>query len=229
MKILGKVVAYAGLLLISAGAYAQRTYSPKLSIGAHAGATFSNMAFTPSVEQKMLTGAIAGVKIRYTEEKCVGVLGEINIAQRGWAEKYEADEPFQYSRTLTYVTIPIMTHIFFGPQRFKCFINLGPELAFMISDKVRANFDYANMSVVKNYPTMRETEQLYTNAKNKIDFGITAGIGGEWYINRRNSVTVEARYYFGLGNIYPSSKKDTFAASRGNSIEVTAGYMFRLK
>jgi hypothetical protein len=64
---------------------------------------------------------------------------------------------------------------------------------------------------------------------NRLDYGITAGAGIEFIVRKRHSVTLEARYYYGLGNIYPSSKKDTFSASRGSSIQVTLGYLFRLK
>jgi hypothetical protein len=48
-------------------------------------------------------------------------------------------------------------------------------------------------------------------------------------INRRHSVSIEARYYYGLGSIYGSSKKDAFSASRNNTILITLGYQFRLK
>jgi hypothetical protein len=51
----------------------------------------------------------------------------------------------------------------------------------------------------------------------------------ELITKKRHSITLEARYYYGLGNIYPSSKKDTFSASRGSSIQLTLGYLFRLK
>ncbi|MDE7466964.1 MAG: PorT family protein, partial [Muribaculaceae bacterium] len=63
----------------------------------------------------------------------------------------------------------------------------------------------------------------------KFDYGITGGIGGEFYISPRNSITLEARYYFGLGNLFNSSKSDVFSASRCSTIQFSAGYNFRLK
>lgn len=168
--------------------------------------------------------------VRYTEEKHVGVIGEINISQRGWKESYDPGQDFSFSRQLTYINIPVMTHIYFGPKKFNFIINLGPEVAFMIANNAKANFDYNNISGVKGYPvSSRETAQMTMPIKNKIDYGITAGIGGEWKINQRNSLLIEARYYFGLGNLFESDKKATFSSSRPSSIEVTAGYMFRIK
>ena len=63
----------------------------------------------------------------------------------------------------------------------------------------------------------------------RFDYGITAGVGCEYYLSPRRSITLEARYYFGLGNIFPSSKADTFSASRSTSIEISVGYNFRLQ
>ena len=65
--------------------------------------------------------------------------------------------------------------------------------------------------------------------KNKFDYGITAGAGIELYLRPRHSIVLEARYYFGLGNIFPSTKADYFSASRASAIQVTLGYNFRLR
>ncbi len=46
--------------------------------------------------------------------------------------------------------------------------------------------------------------------ENKFDYGISGGIGGEFSINRRNSLYLEARYYFGLGNMLPIRSYRTF-------------------
>ena len=209
---------------------AQTLYKSHVHIGGKAGATISSIAFSPSIEQSMIPGFTAGVSFRYAEERHVGLLAEFNIAQRGWKESFDDGEPFKYSRTLTYLEIPLMTHIFFGSQRFKGFVNLGPEVSYMIGSSINSNFDYTNVSSVPNFPLKnRMTEQLTMDVENKFDYGITGGIGMEYKLNRKHSVTIEGRYYFGLGNIYPSAKKDVFAASRHSSILVTLGYQFRLK
>ncbi len=70
---------------------------------------------------------------------------------------------------------------------------------------------------------------MQMDISSRFDYGITAGAGVEFIIRRRNSITLEGRYYYGLGNIFPSSRKDVFSASRGSSIQITLGYLFRLK
>jgi hypothetical protein len=211
------------------GAKAQTHYIPHVWVGGHAGMTTSEMSFSPSVRQSMVQGMTAGLSFRYAEERHVGLIAEFNISQRGWKEDFEG-APFSYSRRLTYMEIPVLTHIFFGSPKFKGFFNLGPVVGYMIGDNIKSDFDYAHPDQVPGFPlSNRSTEQMAMEIKNKFDYGITAGAGCEFVVKRRHAFSLEARYYFGLGNIYPSSKKDTFSASRGTSIMVTLGYMFRLK
>lgn len=213
----------------SLGADAQTHYEPHISVGGRAGATLSRMDITPSFPQNWLIGTCGAVTFRYQEEKLFGLVAELGWNQRGWKENFE-ESPLSYSRTLTYVSLPVMTHISFGGRRMKCFVNLGPEFGYMISDNISANFDYNNLSTVTDWPSReRQTAQLAMPVANKFDYGITGGLGGEFYVKPRHSVTLEARYYFGLGNIFKSSKADHFSASRCTSIEIALGYNFRLK
>lgn len=212
-----------------ANADAQRYYSPNVSIGGKAGATMSEISFSPSIRQKMLQGMMMGVTFRYTEERNFGLIAEFNLEQRGWKEDFE-EHPFDYSRTLTYLHIPVMTHIYFGGRKVKGFVNLGPSVSYMIASKINANFDYNDIKSVAGFPLQnRMTEQLYTPIKNKMDYGINGGLGMEYFINKRNSIMLEARLYYGLGNIFPAAKADTFAASRSMCIQASLGYMFRIK
>lgn len=211
-------------------ANAQTLYKSHIHVGAKAGATLSSIAFSPEVKQSMTSGFVGGVSFRYAEERHVGLLAELNVAQRGWKETFEDGLPFEYSRTLTYIQLPLMTHIFFGWQRFKININLGPEISYMVGSSIKSNFDYANVTSVENFPLQyRMTEQLTMPIKNKFDYGITGGIGCEFKLNRKHSLALEGRYYFGLGNIFPAAKKDVFDASRNSSILITLGYYYRLK
>ncbi len=123
-----------------------------------------------------------------------------------------------------------MTHIYFGSDRFKGFINLGPEFGYMIGDNITSNFDYKNYKEIEGFPAgFRTNEQLAMDIQNKFDYGIAAGIGMELLIKQRHSIMLEGRYYYGLGNIFKATKRDFFGASRGMSIEITLGYMFRIR
>ncbi|MCM1311019.1 MAG: PorT family protein [Bacteroides sp.] len=219
--------AAIALLALSAGA--QRMYSPDFALGIRGGATLSNMAWQPSVRQSMTPGVTFGITARYTEEKYFGLVADLNITQRGWAEKYPDNPEFSYRRQFTYIQLPVMTHIYFGSAKFRGFVNIGPSIGYMLQDKITANFDYQNVASVQGYPSGRRTEQLTEPVYRKLDYGITGGIGMEFRAKRKHSFMLEGRYYFGIGNVFSSNRGDTFGASRPNSIEITAAYMFRLK
>ncbi len=220
------VCALVAFLSVSVGA--QTHYKSHVWIGGKGGVSLGRVDFAPSIPQKWIMGTTGSVTCRYSEEKLFGLVAELGWTSRGWKEDFQ-ESPLSYSRSLTYITLPIMTQIIFGGRRAKCFFNVGPEFCYQIASSTSANFDYTDISSVTNWPERkRMTEQLTMDIANRFDYGITAGVGGEFYLTPRQSVTIEARYYFGLGNIFKSSKADTFSASRCTSIEVAVGYYFRL-
>jgi len=230
LKINKQLRPLAAVMLLVAGgllAGAQTHYKAHVSVGGHAGMAMSEMSFSPSVDQSWKNGVLIGAHIRYQEEKLFGLIGEINFVQRGWKERFD-DNTLSYSRTLTYITVPLMTHISFGSNRFKGFVNLGPEFGFNIADSRSANFDYDN-PLASGVPENRQTEQMYAPLSGHFDYGITAGLGCEYYVRPRHSLMFEVRFYYGLGNIFPSSKADTFSASRCMTLAATLGYSFRLR
>lgn len=207
---------------------AQTHFDSRVDLGARGGVTLSTVMFKPSINSKLGLGYTGGITFRYTEENHFGLIAEVNLVQRGWAEKFE-DLPYNYQRILNYVEVPVMSHIYFG-KRTKFFINAGPEIAYFIGEKINSNFDYYNTEGLEGFHDKnRREEQLTMDVSQKLDFGIIAGLGGEFSINRRNSVVLEARIYYGIGNVMPSGRQDTFSISNQLSFGVTAGYWFRIK
>ncbi len=207
---------------------AEDHYVPHISVGFHGGMDVSRVTFSPSILQKWQPGTTFGISARYAEEKLVGIVAEVNYTQRGWKEDFE-ESPLDYSRTLHYFTVPVMTQVYFGPPRCKCFFNLGPEFGFMTGQDTSANFDIHNPYGDENWPTdPRNIVQLTKEVKNRFDYGICAGVGCEYWVRPRHSIYIELRYYYGLGNIFPSTKADTFVASRNMTLGATLGYNFRL-
>lgn len=215
-------------IVTSVQAYSQTHFDSRVDIGVKGGVTFSEVMFKPSIIQKFGMGETAGITFRYSEENHFGLLAEVNFVERGWAEKFE-NLPYKYQRVLDYIEIPVMSHIYFG-RRAKFFFNAGPEVAFYLGDRIKSNFNYADPSGLEGFDaSKRRTEQLTMKPTQKVDFGIVAGLGGEFGINPRNNVSVEARLYYGIGNVMPSGRQDSFSVSNQLSIAVTAGYWFRIK
>lgn len=208
---------------------AQTHHEGNIAVGGKAGATFSRVNFNPTVQQTMLPGMTAGVMFRYIEEKNFGLIAELNLTQRGWKEAFD-NADYNYSHRFTYLELPVMTHIYFGNQRIKGFFNLGPELNVMLGDGISSNFAYQEAADMDYFVhDTRHIEQLTMNINNRLDYGICAGAGMELNINRRHSLLLEGRFYYGLTDVFSSHKTDVFASSNSMTLSVTLGYFYRLK
>lgn len=209
--------------------WGQTHYEGTISVGGRAGATFSRVNFNPSVPQSMLPGVTAGVMFRYIEENHFGLIAELSLTQRGWKETFEESD-YSYNRRFTYLELPVMTHIFFGNQRVKGFFNLGPELNVMIGDGVSSNFEYRHAADLEYFTqNVRHIEQMTMDINNRLDYGICAGAGMELNLNRKNSLLLEGRFYYGLTDVFSSHKTDIFSSSNSMTVSVTLGYLYRLK
>lgn len=227
----GTTLRLAVLLLTAACALqapAQSHYASNVAVGVKGGADMSQVFFNPSVRQKFNIGTTGAVTVRYIEENHFGLIAELGWVQRGWKEDFEK-APYSYSRTLDYINLPVLAHIFFG-RRGRFFFNAGPEVSLYLGEKVKSNFNPADMASLPDFPvTGRMNEQMLLPVKQKFDYGICAGLGGEFNLNRRNSIALEVRFYYGLGNVFSAKRVDTYNASNQMTLAATLGYWFRIK
>ena len=113
------------------------------------------------------------------------------------------------------------------------FFNAGPVLGFCLDDKYETNFtpETANYQgrgyqSKENIATMKRLlEEKERKPSNSFDFGIAAGLGAELHIKPIGRFQVEARYYYGLGNIYGDSKRDPFGRSAHQTIILRGAYL----
>lgn len=207
---------------------AQTHYQSNVSIGVKGGMDFSEVFFNPHVKQTFQPGVTAGIMVRYIEENHFGLIGELNFAQRGWKENFE-DDPFKYSRDLDFLDLCFLAHVYFG-RRGKFFFNAGPQVGYYLGEHIKSNFNPSEMSTTPGFPVINRINQQMTEPINlKVDYGISAGLGGEFSLNPRNSLCVECRFYFGLANIFSTKRADYFNASNQMSLSATVGYWFRVK
>lgn len=226
MRRFASILAFLTLLFAASG---QTHYEGTIAVGGKGGMTLSRVNFNPSVQQTMLPGMTAGAMFRYIEENHFGLVAELNLAQRGWKEAYD-DVDYSYSHRFTCLELPVMTHIYFGNNRVKGFFNLGPELNLIIGDGISSNFDYRNAASMEYFNTnVRHLEQMTMDVKNRLDYGICGGAGMELNLNRRHSVLLEGRFYYGLTDVFSSHKTDVFSSSNSMTVMVTLGYFYRLK
>lgn len=210
--------------------FAQKHYESRICIGGRAGVSLSRIFFNPGVPQTMLPGAEVGITFRYCEEKNFGIIAELNFRQIGWKETFKDAPRFKYSHTLNYIQLPVFTHLCFGNEKAKFFFNAGPSISIMLGDYINSNFDYSNIETIQEFPLKnRNYNQYKLKNKNIVDYGISAGIGGELQLFKKQSLTLETRFYYGLGNAFHSGRTELFNSTNGMSVAISAGYWFRVK
>ena len=223
-----KRIVFLTIALLTFFNASAQDFNPQLSIGAKGGVSLSQTMFSPNIDQNFIIGQCGGIMVRYIEENHFGLIGEINWVNRGWKETFK-DTSYEFSRKLNYLQIPLLAHIYFGSDRAKVFFNAGPEIGFLISNSSTMNFNPNYVESLEDFPEFHETAQMTMDIKNKIDYGISAGLGVEISINSKHSLLMEGRFYYGLNNVFGANKKDVFSASNGIAIMATLGYYFRLK
>lgn len=213
----------------------------EFAIGVSGGYALSRVSFVPDVQQKMKGGPIVGVTFRYTTEKyfssICALVAEVNYASIGWKQDILSliDEPVinpttqlaeEYERQINYVQIPFLARLGWGRERkgLQFFFQVGPQMGFMLSEKTVANYplDQRNLEMRSSVVVAQESMPV----EKKFDYGITGGIGLEYSHPKIGHFLVEARYYYGLGNIYGNTKRDYFARSNFNNIVIKASYLF---
>lgn len=222
------LIIVSSIILTVIGGQAQTHYSSNVSVGAKGGVDISRVFFNPGVRQSFAIGVNYGFTFRYIEENHFGLIAELDFVQRGWKEDFE-EHPFNYSRTLNYLELPVLAHIYFG-RRGRFFFNAGPQIGLFLSESSKSNFNPEEIEKIEGFPIRNRTNyQLTMPVTQKLDYGISAGLGGEFSINQKNSLYLEARFYYGLGNIFRAKRTDNFRGSNQMSIMASIGYWFRIK
>ena len=211
------VTLIIALTVVAGGQAQKKPFKKELLIGGSFGANFSKISFAVyKVNTKMKLGYSGGVSVRWITEKNLGLQGEINFTQYGWDEQFE-DTKYKYTRTINYVEIPFLTHIYFGSDRFRAFVNLGPKIGYALSESTDENLNGASPNI--------ENQQHNLAVQKRFDWGICGGPGMELRTGI-GSFQLEGRYYYGLSDIFNSRKEDRFSKSSNQVISVKLTYMF---
>lgn len=226
---------FISLILLSsfvAGINAQSNkYKSRFYIGPTAGVNISNMLFTPTVNQGLKLGYDAGVVLRYDVGHVYdlpnvvgGIWLEVDYSVRGWKEKPKdlAEEyaklGLSYERTLSYINIPVMTHLMFGSGALKLTVDAGAHFGYLLAESSVSNFPDSKVPGVV-------TKQHSMPVKNKFAWGIGGGIGSEYHFTKI-IVGLRASYVYGLGEIYGNSRSDYFGKSSEQIISTKAYVLF---
>lgn len=192
-------------------------FKSQFKIGLGAGTVFSQVDFVPKIAQSTTQGISAGISAKFVSEKHLGVLAELNYTQRGWTEDFSDDTNLNpdhsYNRTLNYLELPLLTHIYFG-DKVRFIINIGPQISYMLGDKGNMNDALSNyiddvLEQDPNFPIGIQYKPIDSN----FDYGLLGGLGIE-FNTPLGSFDLQGRYYFGLGDSFDNTRSSSSNFSR---------------
>lgn len=191
-------------------------FKSQFSFGVGGGPIFSSVDFEPTIPQNTRQAFSAGVAVKYISEKYLGLLAELNYTQRGWTEDFSElpkNPDHSYSRTLNYIELPLMTHIYFG-NKVKFILNLGPQVSYMFSDKATMNDElFLDLADQRDKDPDEPIGLQYEDLDSKFDYGLLGGAGIS-FDTGVGSFNLEGRYYFGLGDSFDNSRSQVGNFSR---------------
>ena len=206
--------------------YGGQTYSqtnnfvPEWSYGVNAGCTFSKVGFNSylSIPQVVLKQFTGGIMVRYISESHFGIQAELNYSQRGWKEQTDTVHVNRYARSLSYLELPLLTHIYFNLAKpVRLFVNLGPQISYYIGEK-EIDREVNNPEQITSYYDV--------SVQHPFEYGLKGTMGLE-FRTKTGSIILDGRYYYGLSDIFNNTKADLFQASHNQVLGVNLTYLFR--
>ncbi|MCQ2112713.1 MAG: PorT family protein [Bacteroidaceae bacterium] len=197
------------------------------SIGFNAGFMMNKMDIQPRIKQSYKNFPTIGFTARYVCEKyftsICAVQIEANYANLGWKEFIEDGTGNTYSRDLSYIQIPMLMQMGWGYEEKGCkfIFEAGPQIGINIGSTEHFGGGEWDPSHRPN----NVYQQYGMEVDNKVDYGITGGLGVE-LSTPIGHFLLSGRYYYGLGDVFDNSKKGTFTRSAHQTIVAKLTYLF---
>lgn len=215
----GIVILLVLLPLVASGQL--RLRKPEMYVGVHGGLLASTVNFSPKVSTmaKFVDGCIlggnGGFVFRYSEQRCCAVQVELNYMQRGWRE-YSEEQDVSYMRTLHYLELPFLMHIYFGSPSWRGFVNLGPQIGYCLKDDMGTG-------------ALENSGKQRFSIDNPFDWGIAGGLGFYYRSKKAGVYQFETRFNYSFGTVFGSKTSDYFRQSNPMNLSFNVAWLWEIK
>lgn len=193
------------LLLFCLCAWAQpRLQEREYYVGVQAGVSSTLMPQLNPLQSYSISPT-GGLVFRYNGHRYCGLQIEVNYLQRAWRE-------VESERTLHYIEVPLLTHLYFGKRIARGYINIGPEVSYGFLDE----------------GLVETPEGVYTRQTDRrFDWGIVGAVGG-YFCTRGGTYQLEARYQYSMNNMF-EHKAGTNVMLNPMMVGIRLGWMWQMK
>ncbi|MCQ2192816.1 MAG: PorT family protein [Paludibacteraceae bacterium] len=226
-------------LATATNAQTRSKFEEEISVGVQGGLNLSQVRFMHNDityannlgDLGYRKGAVMGASARFIAQKHFGLQLEVNYQQSGWYEKWNDPTTIngiqfqgaEIEREIDYITIPLLAHIYFG-EKNRLFFNFGPKLATKLGTddkKFSLTEEQLNALITNN---ANDPRIEHTIKEKKVDYGLCVGAGYEFHLNKL-SVLAEARWHYGLADIFEHDRYAVFQRSNNQYFSFTLGVM----
>lgn len=210
-------ILFSGLFNYSSAQYSQ------WNLGFEGGpsATFTVGNDAVDLDTKPDFGFLAGIFGQYNFNSTYSLKLAANYQQKGSKLEISQQDLQGYDYVLDgkikleYITIPLLFRGTFGSSNVKFFVNAGPYLGILMTNKTTIN---ANSQYNEPGRTVDNTDSTKST-----DFGVSAGLGLQIPIATKSALTFEIRDDIGLTNI---SDYTSDGSTKTNSLSFIVGLTF---
>lgn len=193
--------------------------------GARAGMNISQLRkFEAPLDfkKRVNLGSDIAAMLRIDFNRFIGFQMEVEFSQKGQAWKGSQDSAKYYGKNvLNYIQFPLLAVARFGSDKYKAIIQLGPYLAYW-----SGAYSQTSTQVDKQTRASTNTKYLYTKDDNRLDIGLTAGLGANIKVGK-GWIEVLTRYNAGF---LPTAKKNSTLPKVYNSnFSLSLGYLYTIK
>lgn len=171
--------------LVTANAQETKSQSSNAKFGVKGGVNFTNLYVDKVDDTNMLTSFNVGIFAEFPLSQGIAIVPEINFSRKGSeVENTILTETYKSKFKLSYIEVPVLLKVNLA-ENFS--LHAGPYAGFLIDAKT---------DVVNENGDNVETFDYDTDDFNKLDFGLSAGLGFDF-----NALSIGARYNHGLSEI----------------------------
>jgi len=196
---------------------AQTDFKTEINIGVSQGVGLSRVVFYPPVDQGLLIGYTGGLLLRTITEPHLGIQLEVNYLKRGWTEKFILSG--DYSRNQEILTVPVMTHIYFGKKtKTRLQFVIGPYIAYLLSDS-------ETMTITD---TLEYKDYYGKSVAHNVEFGFSGGVAVS-FRTKLGIFELQGKYNHSLTNLFtPGTEEFIYQGCRPQTVDITLHYLVNL-
>lgn len=209
-----KQTVLLGIVAIFSVSMTAQNYDKAPKIGVKGGLSFSNLYVDNIDDDEMLTGFNIGMFAKFPLSEKFAIQTEAYYTNKG--AKLTYDNVLATGTTkfkLDYIEVPLLA-VYNISNNFN--IHAGGYVGYLISGKVTNESESGAFDFV---------EDLNTDDFNRIDAGLTAGIGYDF-----NPINIGIRYYYGLTTVGKEQSFSgfnlTFPDAKNSALQVYASFSF---